>query len=154
MLTALPAQLRPLARIPLEGYRLLEAARISQRFGCRVEDGESFEQAADITVVHSERMAKLGRFNVRHFDGHVFSSVLEDGGMLAMGRQFVKMMRGKMAGENVIDRSFKIDNPSEHPLYLQVDGEATPLPNSARVNFGLSEGHIRILSAKLHDRAA
>lgn len=150
----LPPSLKNAMRLPREGYLLAKAAAKTSSFDyCEPNTGEGDEkiiQAADVTVVHSERMAKLGRFNVRHTDPFVFSSLLTEASVVAIGQQFINMMHGKIVGKHVTDLTFRAVNNSGNVLYYQVDGEAFPLPNSSTINIGLADSTLRVLNTRFN----
>lgn len=146
---ALTPRLRTAARIPMEGYLLGKAAMHAKPFDYTSAETDVVEEVVDASVVRSERMAKFGRFNIRHADTFLFASKLTETGVLAMGNQFVKMMRAKTTGKYVTDIAFRAVNTSGMHLYYQVDGEAFPLPEVSNVSVGLAQSPIRVLSTRL-----
>jgi hypothetical protein len=144
----LPVAIQNLARLPREGMLLAQAAMNATLFDYTTPDSKEPNiavPAADITIVHSRRMAKVGRFNVEHTDPHVFMAVSPKNGVRAISTQFVKTMRGNMAGEYVSDFNFRATNTTD--LYYHVDGEAFTVPEAARVSVSLARASLWLLAA-------
>jgi hypothetical protein len=146
----LPRTAQNIVRFQRDGYMLLKAAADAGLFEYKLQEAEQSAEAADVTLVHSERMAKLGKFNVRHDDPFFLSSILAKAGVVAMTEQFMKMMRAKMVCTvNDRDIKFNINSLNGDTTYYQVDGEAFPLSKTSNIGVRLADKAVRILSTRL-----
>ncbi|MCA9323980.1 hypothetical protein KC992_02665 [Candidatus Saccharibacteria bacterium] len=145
---AAPRQVQKGMRLPREGSMLLRAANDITPFVISITNRQpKFEaKAVDISVTHSPRMAKLGRFPISHMSDEMLFSHLSEAGKGAMLRQFILMMFGKMKVEPIADISFDLSaGAHEHGMMYQVDGEAAKLPNNCHINIRLSDASVKAL---------
>jgi diacylglycerol kinase family enzyme len=145
--TTLPNRVQNIVRLPREAYLLSKAAFSAPLFDYELFNGideGKVESASDITVVHSRRMAKVGRVNISHRDPHMFMAITTDRGPVAIGEQLAQMMLGESRGAYSPEIQFHYS--SEAQIFYQVDGEAFPLPGNAFISVQLGRQSLRFLA--------
>lgn len=128
-----------------EGSKLMQASKDMRPFKVTFQD-DNEKLIKDISFVHSPRMAKLGRIPISHTDDQIFESIVEDINRLNVPAYFLKMMLARLPGEYITSTSFRLDKCSNNPLYYQVDGEASLVPDDNDITVGLAQKPVRILS--------
>ncbi len=153
IIDTLPGALQTATRLPRDGHALGKAAWDAQHFAYAEHGAVEWRPVVDVSVVHSRRMAKFGKFNIDHTQPDMLSSVLTRTGFLAMAYQYTKMVRGKMVVEQTAGLAFCAENIVGNPFYYQVDGEASPLPDRCNVKIALGSESLRILGKRLDSNA-